>query len=333
MSKLFFISQNKRSSGPRNAPTNALQGGLASLKARRSGQVMLLSVILIGGILLSAGAIGGLLLIFQVRQANDSENSAKAFFAADAGIEVGSYQYTKVGPFGDVPVPPFTNGATASSTLVYDQIAQIIAVRSQGASQKAVRALEAIFDIGNQGGIGPCVSQSGIFAVPAFAESVPQGGIQWDNPLLALASDDARAASVLGSGGLPSTDFSDELRVSQFNFCIPSNATVTGIEVQIEKREQSLNRIRDREVFLLDDQGNPIGANRADLSFWPLGDTIVTYGGATDVWGTSLTSSQINDQNFGIMLVAEDVPANSASNSAEVDAVSMAVYFTSLPGL
>lgn len=59
----------------------------------RSGQAILLSVIMLNGILISASAVAGLLITYQIRQANDSVESMKAFFAADAGIEDALYCY------------------------------------------------------------------------------------------------------------------------------------------------------------------------------------------------------------------------------------------------
>ena len=50
-----------------------------------------MSVMMLGGILLSATAIAGLLMKYQIRQTNDAANSAKALFAADAGLESESY--------------------------------------------------------------------------------------------------------------------------------------------------------------------------------------------------------------------------------------------------
>jgi hypothetical protein len=61
----------------------------------RKGQVMIISVVTLSGILLAAAAIAGLLMTYQLRSANDTVNSAKALFAADAGIEAATYCYFK----------------------------------------------------------------------------------------------------------------------------------------------------------------------------------------------------------------------------------------------
>jgi hypothetical protein len=51
------------------------------------GQAMLLAVLALGGAILGATTIAGLLMLYQIRATTDSQNSAKAIFAADAGVE------------------------------------------------------------------------------------------------------------------------------------------------------------------------------------------------------------------------------------------------------
>lgn len=58
-----------------------------------SGQVMVLTVLALGGTLLGLTGIAGLLMVYQIRQATDLANSSKAIFAADAGIEWALYDF------------------------------------------------------------------------------------------------------------------------------------------------------------------------------------------------------------------------------------------------
>jgi hypothetical protein len=60
-----------------------------------SGQVMILTVLMLGGTIVGATTIAGLLMLFQIRQTADIANSTKAFYAADSGIEWASYQMFK----------------------------------------------------------------------------------------------------------------------------------------------------------------------------------------------------------------------------------------------
>lgn len=48
---------------------------------------MILTTLALGGAILGATTIAGLLLLYQIRSTTDSESSAKAIFAADAGVE------------------------------------------------------------------------------------------------------------------------------------------------------------------------------------------------------------------------------------------------------
>ncbi len=109
---------------------------LRKLYSNESGQSLLLSVMVIGGVLIGATAIAGLLLKYQLRQTNDVVNSTKAFFAADAGIEKETYSIRN-----SVPPPSFSNGSSVTSSWAI--VGQNIVVRSQGESGGAVRALES----------------------------------------------------------------------------------------------------------------------------------------------------------------------------------------------
>ena len=98
------------------------------------GQVMLLTVLVIGGLLLGASAIAGLLMVYQLRQSSDVTNSTKAIFAADAGIEWELYRMFKD---PDYPKPIMTN-QTDFSTTVYGTST----IKSIGSSHRSSRAFE-----------------------------------------------------------------------------------------------------------------------------------------------------------------------------------------------
>ncbi len=74
----------------------------------RSGQVMILTVLMLGATMIGATTIAGLLMLYQVRQASDIINSTKAVYAADAGVDAALYQYFKQAQGTE---PTFTNGA------------------------------------------------------------------------------------------------------------------------------------------------------------------------------------------------------------------------------
>lgn len=134
------------------------------------GQVMVLTSIIIGALILSASAIAGLLMFFQIQQSNDAVTSGMAVFAADAGIEASfdCYYHTDAGSIfpagydGTQDICPengtLSNGATyISSMWCVDSTrttrvscldnANVFGfrVRSIGASQRTERALETFY--------------------------------------------------------------------------------------------------------------------------------------------------------------------------------------------
>lgn len=59
----------------------------------RRGQAMLLATLALGGAILGATTIAGLLMLYQIRATTDSEHSAQAIFAADAGVEWAEFDF------------------------------------------------------------------------------------------------------------------------------------------------------------------------------------------------------------------------------------------------
>lgn len=98
---------------------------------------MLLTVLVIGGLLLGASSIAGLLMVYQIRQSSDVINSTKAIFAADTGIEWELYRMFKNPGYSK---PIMTNEANFSTTVYGTST-----IKSVGNSQKSSRAFELTF--------------------------------------------------------------------------------------------------------------------------------------------------------------------------------------------
>ncbi|MBU6141931.1 hypothetical protein KGO95_02310 [Patescibacteria group bacterium] len=122
---------------------------------KRSGQVMLITVLALSGTLLGATAIAGYLMLNQVRQTTDTVNSTKAVFAADAGIEWRLYKFFKVDgevcqdcPAGGAcPAPALTNNATFTTTCTSSTASttQTVDIQSKGLSNNSARAFDLTF--------------------------------------------------------------------------------------------------------------------------------------------------------------------------------------------
>lgn len=66
----------------------------------REGQVMFLTVVVLGAIISSVTVIAGLLVSLQIRRSADVAASTRAIFAADAGVECMLFEIFKSGKNG-----------------------------------------------------------------------------------------------------------------------------------------------------------------------------------------------------------------------------------------
>lgn len=94
-----------------------------------------MTVLVIGGLLLGASSIAGLLMVYQIRQSSDVINSTKAIFAADTGIEWELYRILKDSNY---PKPIMTNQADFSTTVYGTST-----IKSVGTSGNSSRAFQA----------------------------------------------------------------------------------------------------------------------------------------------------------------------------------------------
>ncbi|MFH0890680.1 MAG: hypothetical protein V1856_01465 [Candidatus Liptonbacteria bacterium] len=115
------------------------------------GQAMIMTVLALGGTMLGATTIAGLLMVYQIRQSTDMSSSVKAIYAADAGIEWQLHNYF-MDP--DLPLPSFSNThSSVSTTIICSPVAcsndplliNNIEVRSVGKNGSASRAFRINF--------------------------------------------------------------------------------------------------------------------------------------------------------------------------------------------
>lgn len=100
-----------------------------------NGQAMLLTVLILGGVVLSVSTIAGYITTQKIRQSSDAMNSTKAIFAADTGIEWELYKQFK----GQADKPILSNGASFETSESGDT------KKSIGRSSNSFRAFEIKF--------------------------------------------------------------------------------------------------------------------------------------------------------------------------------------------
>lgn len=97
------------------------------------------------------------------------------------------------------------------------------------------------------------------------------------------------------------------LKLSGFGFSIPSGATVAGIKVTIKGPDQSLYSVPNSYAIKLIKNGVISGQNKATGS--GTGST-KEYGSSSDLWGLSLSPSDVNDPGFGVAISYQGVTSS-----------------------
>lgn len=110
---------------------------------------------------------------------------------------------------------------------------------------------------------------------------------------------------------------------SDYGFSIPLMATLDGIVVEIDRSKQSGTDVVDSRVVLWLNGAAVAGDNKASASSWPTSDAIASYGGSTDIWGTTLTAADVSQSTFGAAIAVDLTSA-----TAQVDNIRITIYYT-----
>ena len=165
-----------------------------------------------------------------------------------------------------------------------------------------------------------------------------QAGWYWANPSNAQLNDNSY--SIFGwYGGNPqpigAEGQSDVLDCRQLVSTIPSGATINGFEVVFRCfNGLSLSyQVSDAFVHLLK-AGSVIMHPLPVTSYiWSASEAVQTYGGPTDLWGTTWSAADVNGAGFGVSLAVNTIvdpfaEAITTPSQSTMDQVYVTVYYT-----
>ena len=148
-------------------------------------------------------------------------------------------------------------------------------------------------------------------------------GVAWTDPNNITASDDSKATVDL------SIDAATEyLQARGFGFSVTGTDTVVGVQFDIECQDGvgSADLASVSSVKLVK-AGTQAGTDQSDSAFLPSGgDRVLTYGGATNMWGTTITPTDVNSATFGVDFSIGG--SGFLGAPASVDYISCTVYTT-----
>jgi hypothetical protein len=147
------------------------------------------------------------------------------------------------------------------------------------------------------------------------------GGKEWKSPSSATISDDSRATCTLGPGG----EFGAYLEAKNLGIKLPPGAIPTGVEFSFELSATVAAVANSANVYILKAGALQKAVNRATADKWPTTDSVFVFGGASDLWGVTLTAADVEDPGFGVAL--KPFAAYVGTVDLGVDAVNATVYY------
>jgi hypothetical protein len=117
---------------------------------------------------------------------------------------------------------------------------------------------------------------------------------------------------------------------------IPNDATIEGIRIYIDRYNSFTGdgtvTIKDDAIYLTKNGTDTVGSNKSTGATWSLTDTdtYISFGGVSDLWGTSWTASEINNDNFGVMIgptIEFDGLTGENGSSANIDHVYIEITY------
>jgi len=125
-----------------------------------NGQVMILTVVILGGVIISTASLISYLVINNLKQSTDMSLSARAVFASDTGREWELWKALKDGTLplngSDGTCPRFTNGAEFTAGVsYYDAVStSTLKIVSAGKINKDIRVWGWIWGVSSSTPVG-----------------------------------------------------------------------------------------------------------------------------------------------------------------------------------
>lgn len=154
----------------------------------------------------------------------------------------------------------------------------------------------------------------------SIKDSTATGGATW--------YAGANSTNVSGNSGWifsAGTSISHYLKVTNFGFDLPADATVLGIEIAVEVKQSGDLGGKDSTVRIV--KGGTIGStDRSSPTEYPTTEAYRTYGSSTDLWGETWTVANIEASTFGFALSFQ-VPAGNVT-TVSLDHIRVTVHYS-----
>jgi len=237
--------------------------------------------------------------------------------AGGAGTDFASGDAIFIG----IGAPAGTGTKETSSTATFVGIGN---PTGSGVAQLDVSGTAQIIGIGAPAATGAAATPTDTgFVICGTGASEDTGSASaWSNPTRITASDNSRARSSNASGVT-----SDTLVASNFGFSIPGTATIVGVEVRAELSKTAFLDASTYSYVNIGKDSSTLGTSKAPGDSITTSDVNYDDGGSSDMWGLSLTPTEVNASTFQARIRVDHSYAFGTSE-VDCDAISVKIYYT-----
>jgi MSHA biogenesis protein MshQ len=164
-----------------------------------------------------------------------------------------------------------------------------------------------------------------VSAWPTTCVSLGGANQNWTNTNRAQAQDSSYATASVNDGQV-----TDPLQCTGYGFAIPSGAVINGITVTVWRYASATSCCTDAQMQMVK-AGTIQATDNSTTTYYPTANASEAHGSATDLWGTTWTSTDINDPNFGAVFAAQKPVTSGGGRTVSVDAVQITVDYTTAP--
>ncbi|HYK01306.1 MAG TPA: LamG-like jellyroll fold domain-containing protein [Thermoanaerobaculia bacterium] len=180
--------------------------------------------------------------------------------------------------------------------------------------------------------VGGTVSLSdGPLSPATTSDDATVGTVAWTNPNNAQTDNGSYATAVLASVAGVSNESSHYLKATNFGFAIPTSATITGVVVE-EKVVATNTSIRNANTKLVKG-GAFVGTAKTTSTVWSIAEAYISFGGSSDLWGTTWTPAEVNSSGFGVGVSAWNANSLTSSHTASLNHIRITVHYTTVNGV
>jgi len=159
----------------------------------------------------------------------------------------------------------------------------------------------------------------------------PYDDLGWTGTGSQAATDDTYAYITSASFDAGVISYRARNLMSTSPFTVPSDATITGVVVEMEHNWTAGTSAPNYALMQLVQAATRIGTDKGGAGLTvPASEQFTSYGGSTDMWGASLTPSIVNSSTFGVDYA---VQSNATDTDYYLDSVRLTVYYTPAGGV